>query len=124
MPTDTGEPGGKQTGQYVTHYITPVTDRFEQVFKMFVSESEVGGNRPHLLAAAQPEGSLGSQAEDQREGIVARRLGKQRTAGQFARGIPVAEGLGSCRRDMDGTPGQEPLPSLSSSSRSASASSR
>ena len=29
-----------------------------------------------------------------------------------------------CRRDMDGTPGQEPLPSLSSSSRSASASSR
>ena len=51
-------------------------------------------NKKAISAAAQPEGSLGSQAEDQREGIVARRLGKQRTAGQFARGIPVAEGLG------------------------------
>lgn len=37
MPTDTGEPGGKQTGQYVTHYIIP-DGRFEQVFKTLSSE--------------------------------------------------------------------------------------
>lgn len=37
MPTDTGEPGGKQTGQYVTHYIIP-DGKFEQVFKTLSSE--------------------------------------------------------------------------------------
>jgi len=51
-------------------------DRFEQVFKVFVSVPEAGGNRPHLLAASQLEGGLGPQAEDQREGIVVRRLGQ------------------------------------------------
>ena len=29
MPTDTGEPGGKRTGEQVTHYIKP-GDKFDQ----------------------------------------------------------------------------------------------
>lgn len=66
MPTDTGEPGGKQTGQYVTHYIIP-DGRFEQVFKTLSSEDLQNLRlryKPTLAALSAKPVRIGSSGGD------------------------------------------------------------
>lgn len=66
MPTDTGEPGGKQTGQYVTHYIIP-DGRFEQVFKTLSSEDLQNLRlryKPTLAALSAKPVRIGSSSGD------------------------------------------------------------
>ena len=66
MPTDTGEPGGKQTGQYVTHYIIP-DGRFKQVFKTLSSEDLQNLRlryKPTLAALSAKPVRIGSSGGD------------------------------------------------------------
>ena len=66
MPTDTGEPGGKQTGQYDTHYIIPA-GRIEQVIKT-LSREDLHNHRlrykPTLAALSAKPVRIGSSGGD------------------------------------------------------------
>lgn len=52
VPSDTGKPGGKQTGQHMTHYIEP-GGPFDRYCSSFLGESRGGGLYHDMISLAQ-----------------------------------------------------------------------